>query len=80
MPRLFNRLITFRVEGEIYDSDTTAEEILKNYNWKFKEYNDGKDICFLELEHNDHRGKITKLIKVGKTHKLKKPDTEFFLT
>jgi hypothetical protein len=80
MPRIFNRLVTLKIEVEIYDTSTPAEEILKNYNWKFKDYNDGKDICFVEMEHHDHRGKITNISKIGKIQKLKKLDTEYFLT
>jgi len=73
-------LITFKVDGEIYDSDTTPEEVIKSYDLRFKDYNDGKDVCFLALEHKDCRGKITNISKTGKIQKLKKPDTEYFLT
>jgi hypothetical protein len=79
MPRLFNRIITFHVEGEIYDTETPAEDIIKNYTWKFKDYNDGKDHIFIEASHKDHRGRITKITRLPKIHKMQKPDTEFFL-
>ena len=79
MPRLFNRVVTFKIEGEIYDNATTPEEIIKNYDWRFKDYNDGKDICFLAFEHKDNRGRITNMSKFGKIQKWKKPDTEYFL-
>lgn len=79
MPRLFNRVLTFHVEGEIYDTSTSAEDIIKNYTFVFKDYNDGKDHFFLDCYHNDNRGCITKLTRLPKIHKWKKPDTEFFL-
>lgn len=79
MPRLFNRLITFKVEGEIYDNETRAEDIIKNYTWSFKDYNDGKDHFFMESTHNDRRGRIVKVIKTPKISKCKNADTEYFL-
>lgn len=79
MPRLFTRIITFKVEGEIYDTETKAESIIKNYNWEFHDYGDGKDRFFIEANHKDLRGRITKVTKLPKVHRWKKPDTEFFL-
>lgn len=78
MSRTFNRVITFRIEGEIYDSkDTTPESIIRNYNWTFRHNDDGT--INVTGRHKDHRGKITKMIKLPKIHKWKTPDTEFFL-
>jgi hypothetical protein len=79
MPRLFNRIITFHVQGEIYDSTTTPEDIIKNYNWRYKDNSDDNHF-FVSAEHKDYRGKITKMIMLPKIHRYKKPDTEFFLT
>jgi hypothetical protein len=79
MPRLFNRLITFKVEGEIYDTETKAEDIIKNYSWSFKDYNDGKDHFFIEAHHKDMRGRILKMIKLPKIIKCRKADTEYFI-
>lgn len=79
MPRLFNRVLTFHVQGEIYDTTTTPEDIIKNYTFAFKDYSDGKDHLFLECTHHDTRGRITNLTRLPKIHKWKKPDTEFFL-
>jgi hypothetical protein len=79
MPRLFNRVITFHVQGEIYDTTTKPEDIIKNYTFCFRDYSDGKDHIFLECTHNDVRGRITKMTRLPKIHKWKKPDTEFFL-
>jgi hypothetical protein len=79
MQKQFKRIISFEVEGEIYDNETKPEDILKNYEWNFKDYNDGKDKCFLVFEHKDSRGKITKMTKLSKINKAKKPDTEYFI-
>lgn len=79
MPRLFNRVLTFHVEGEIYDTKTLPESIIKGYNFVSKDYHDGKDHFFMECTHNDHRGRITKMTRLPKIHKWKTPDTEFFL-
>lgn len=78
MPRIFNRIMTIHVEGEIYDTkDTTPESILRNYNWSFQHRDDGT--IHLIGKHKDHRGTISKMTILPKVHKWKKPDTEFFL-
>lgn len=79
MPRLFNRIITFKVEGEIYDLHTKAEDIIKNYTFCFKDLMDGRDHFFIEGSHKDNRGRIIKMTRLPKIHRWKKPDTEFFL-
>lgn len=78
MPRIFNRVLTVHIEGEIYDTkDTTPEDIIKNYNWSFRHNTDGTII--LTGRHKDARGRINKMNVLPKIHKWKKPDTEFFL-
>jgi hypothetical protein len=80
MPRIFHRIISFEVEGEIYDHSTRPEDIIKNYEWHFKGYHDNReDKCFLEASHHDHRGRITKVTRKSKITKTEKPDTEFFV-
>jgi major membrane immunogen (membrane-anchored lipoprotein) len=79
MPRIFHRTLAFDVEGEIYDSDTSPEDILKNYDFRFKDYDDRGDRCFMSLEHKDHRGKITKVGHNPKISKSKIKDTEYFV-
>jgi hypothetical protein len=80
MPKFFTRIITFKVEGELYDECTSAEDIIRNYTFNYRDYNDdGPDKCFLFMTHDDNRGKITKLTRLPKIHKWKKPDTEFFV-
>lgn len=79
MPRIFHRTLAFDIEGEIYDTSTKPEDILKNYDFHFKDYNDGEDKSFLSLEHKDRRGKITRISNMPKISKSKKPDTEYFL-
>lgn len=77
MPRIFNRVLTFHVEGEIYDTKTKAEDIIKNYDWVFKSDGDGKSALY--GYHKDSRGCITKMTRLPRIHKWKTPDTEFFL-
>jgi hypothetical protein len=56
-----------------------TEDIIKNYTFSFKDYNDGADHFFIEGSHKDIRGRITKITKLPRVHRWKKPDTEFFL-
>ena len=78
MPRIFNRVLTFHVQGEIYDSKaTSAESIIRNYTWNFKNNDDGT--ISITGKHKDSRGRINKMIKLPKIHRWKTPDTEFFL-
>lgn len=79
MPRIFHRTLVFDVEGEIYDRDTSPEDILKNYDFHFKDYDDGGDKSYLSLEHKDHRGKISKISNRPRIEKSKKKDSEYFL-
>jgi hypothetical protein len=79
MPRIFHRILSFEIEGEIYDQETKPEDIIKNYIFHFKDYNDGRDKSFLVMDHKDHRGKIVKFTSRPKISKAKKPDTEFFV-
>jgi hypothetical protein len=63
MPKRFKRTILFEVEGEVYSDEVKPEEIIRSYNWRFKDYydNHGESKCFLESCHSNTRGKITKL-------------------
>lgn len=79
MPRVFHRILSFEVEGELYDNDTQPEDIIKNYDFKFKDYNDGRDKSFLVMDHKDSRGKIVKFNNRPSIKKAKKPDSEFFV-
>lgn len=82
MPRLFSRVISFKIEGELYDNDTQADDIIRNYtfNYKdYKDYNDGADKSYLVMDHKDHRGRITKMTRLPKINKWKKPDTEYYI-
>ena len=38
MPKPFKRIISFEVEGELYDDKIQPEEIIKSYSWRFKGY------------------------------------------
>ena len=79
MSKTFNRIISFEIQGEIYDYSTTPEEIIKSYDWHFKGFHDNhEDKCFLESSHDDHRGRITKMTRKNKISKTDKADTETF--
>lgn len=79
MPKIFHRTLSFDIEGEIYDDHTKPKEIIKNYDFHFKDYSDKGEKSFLSLEHKDHRGKITRISNRPKINKAKKPDSEYFL-
>jgi hypothetical protein len=79
MPRIFNRTIGFLVQGEIYDNSTKAEDIIRNYTFKFRDFPGPKGESFLVLEHEGSKGRITNLTKLPWVAKPKKPDTEYFL-
>jgi len=80
MPKIFHRIISFEVEGEIYDHYTTPEEIIKSYEWYFKGYHDNhEDKCFLEASHDDHRGRLTKITAKSKISKTNIADSEYFV-
>lgn len=79
MPRIFHRTLSFDVEGEIYDSHTKPEDIIKTYDFRFQDYNDSGGKTFLYIEHKDHRGKITNISSRPKISITKKPDTEYFV-
>ena len=79
MSKTFHRIISFEVEGEIYDHSTSPEDILKSYDWHFKGFHDNhEDKCFLESSHDDSRGRITKIIRKNKIGKTDRADTETF--
>lgn len=78
MPRIFNRVLSVHVQGEIYDAkETSPESIIKNYTWSFHNNDDGSFTII--GKHKDHRGRINKVTFLPKVHPWKKPDTEFFL-
>lgn len=77
MSRIFNRIISFHIEGEIYDQSTKPESIIKNYNWSFEDNQDGNIQIF--GHHKDTRGRITKMTKIPKIQRTKVPDTDYYI-
>lgn len=77
MPRIFNRLLTFKVSGEIYDTETKPEDIIKNYDWNMTISSD--DSIFISATHHDRRGRITNAVRLPNIQKTRKPDSEYFL-
>lgn len=78
MPRYFNRVVNFSVRGETYDSkDTTPESIIRNYNFSYRDNDDGS--FTITGHHKDRRGRITKMVRLPRIYLPKKPDTESFV-
>lgn len=76
MYKTFNKIITFHVEGEIEDKNTSPESIINNYDWSFSDSFDGNIQIF--GHHKDSRGRITKMTKLPKIHNWSSKDTQFF--
>lgn len=77
MPRIFDRVITFHIQGEIYDDKVaTSESIINNYVWEQKDVN-GE--IHLVGRHKDTRGRINKMVKLSKIHPWHKSDTDLFV-
>jgi hypothetical protein len=76
MHKTFSRIISFEIQGEIYDEYTSPENIINSYDWRFKGFHDNhEDKCFLESSHDDSRGRITNMTKKLEIKKTDKPDT-----
>lgn len=77
MAKLFDRVITFHVQGEIYNhEDVTPESIINNYTWLPKDVN-GE--IHLVGRHKDNRGRINKMVKLPAVHEYHQSDSELFL-
>ena len=77
MPRLFDRVITFHVQGEIYnDNDATPESIINGYTWFPKDVNSE---IHLIGRHKDKNGRINKMVKLPAVHEYHQSDSELFL-
>lgn len=77
MPRLFHRIISFEVEGEIYNNSSKPENIIRNYEWKIHQTpNDELVITAYSKEKN---GRIVKLTKIPKIFKSRKVDTNYYI-
>lgn len=79
MPRVFHRVLSFEIEGEIYDLSTSPESILKGYSWNLHKGSENSNEIFLIAKHHDNRGRICKINKLVKINKSSTPDTNYFL-
>ena len=79
MPRIFHRVISFDIEGEIYDMSTSPESIIKGYSWELHKSNNISDEILITAKHKDNRGRIVKLKKLAKIKKSSVSDTNYFL-
>ena len=77
MPKIFDKVLSFHVQGEIYDdSKASAESIISNYNWIQK---DVEGEIHIVGRHKDGRGRINKMVKLSKIHPWIKPKSELFV-
>ena len=76
MPKIFDKVLSFHVQGEIYDdSKASPESIINNYNWIQK---DVEGEIHIVGRHKDGRGRINKMVKLSKIHPWIKPKSELF--
>jgi hypothetical protein len=77
MPQIFDKVISFHVQGEIYnDKIATPESIINNYEWEQKDV-DGQ--IHLVGRHKDSRGRINKMVKLSKVKPWIKPQSDLFV-
>lgn len=77
MPRIFDRVLTFHIQGEIYDDKVaTPESIINNYVWEQKDV-DGE--IHLVGRHKDTRGRINRMVKLSKIKPWIKPPSDLFV-
>lgn len=76
MPRQFHRVLSFEIEGEIYDNSTKPEDIIRNYEWKVKDVNSG---IVLVGHSKNHNGRIVNLTRIPKIFKSRKVDSQYFI-
>jgi hypothetical protein len=77
MSQIFDKVISFHVQGEIYnDKIATPESIINNYEWEQKDV-DGQ--IHLVGRHKDSRGRINKMVKLSKVKPWIKPQSDLFV-
>jgi hypothetical protein len=77
MPQIFDKVISFHIQGEIYnDKIATPENIINNYVWEQKDVN-GE--IHLVGRHKDNRGRINKMVKLSKVKPWIKPPNDLFV-
>ena len=77
MSQIFDKVISFHVQGEIYnDKIATPESIINNYEWEQKDI-DGE--IHLVGRHKDSRGRINKMVKLSKVKPWIKPQSDLFV-
>lgn len=69
MARLFEKVVSFKVEGDLYDKDVSPESIINGYLWNFVDHKDGS--FSINGHHRDSRGVITKMTKLPGVQKVK---------
>jgi hypothetical protein len=76
MPKIFDNVLSFHVQGEIYnDKEASPESIINNYAWTQK---DVEGEIHIIGRHKDTRGRINKMVKLSKVKPWIKPKSELF--
>jgi hypothetical protein len=77
MPKIFDNVLSFHIQGEIYDDVAASpESIISNYSWTQK---DVEGEIHIIGRHKDNRGRINKMIKLSKVHPWIKPKSDLFV-
>ena len=77
MPQIFDKVLTFHVQGEIYDDENASpESIISNYSWTQK---DVEGEIHIIGRHKDKRGRINKMVKLSKVKHWIKPKSDMFV-
>ena len=77
MPKIFDKVLSFHIQGEIYDAENIgAESIINNYDWIQK---DVEGEIHLIGRHKDKRGRINKMVKLPKIHPWIRPKSDMFV-
>lgn len=77
MPKIFDKVMSFHVQGEIYDDgDASPESIINNYAWTQK---DIEGEIHIIGRHKDKRGRINKMVKLSKVKPWIKPQSDLFV-
>ena len=65
MPRSFNRIVNLRIEGEIYDNNSKAEDIINNYEGYMNKFSDTLTKSEQRLKEVDVRGAFNSDDEIG---------------
>jgi hypothetical protein len=77
MAKIFDRVVKFHVQGEIYgDDNVDPNSVINNYTWTQK---DVEGEIHIIGRHKDNRGRINKMVKLSKVSPWLRPKGELFV-